>query len=37
LPLQSKAALAGVILDRVEAILTATQPARRDESPSTTR
>jgi phosphopantothenoylcysteine decarboxylase/phosphopantothenate--cysteine ligase len=37
LPLQSKAALAGVILDRVEAMLTATQPARRDESPSTTR
>jgi phosphopantothenoylcysteine decarboxylase / phosphopantothenate---cysteine ligase len=37
LPLQSKAALAGVILDRVETMLTATQPARRDESPSTTR
>ena len=37
LPLQSKAALAGVILDRVEAMLTETQPARRDESPSTTR
>jgi phosphopantothenoylcysteine decarboxylase/phosphopantothenate--cysteine ligase len=37
LPLQSKAALAGVILDRVEAMLTVAQPARRDESPSTAR
>jgi phosphopantothenoylcysteine decarboxylase/phosphopantothenate--cysteine ligase len=37
LPLQSKAALAGIILDRVEAMMTATQASRRDESPSTTR
>ncbi len=38
LPLQSKAALAGVILDRVESMLAAISGTpRRDESPSTTR
>jgi phosphopantothenoylcysteine decarboxylase/phosphopantothenate--cysteine ligase len=40
LPLQSKAALAGVILDRVETMLAAgakSQAPRRDESPSTAR
>jgi phosphopantothenoylcysteine decarboxylase/phosphopantothenate--cysteine ligase len=38
LPLQSKAALAGVILDRVESMLAAApETPRRDESPSTTR
>jgi phosphopantothenoylcysteine decarboxylase/phosphopantothenate--cysteine ligase len=37
LALQSKAALAGVILDRVETMLAATQASRRDGSPSTAR
>jgi phosphopantothenoylcysteine decarboxylase/phosphopantothenate--cysteine ligase len=38
LPLQSKAALAGVILDRVESMLAAApETPRRDESTSTTR